>query len=123
MADETLRNLRLVHLSGCMEPPWRVDDHQAGCDPDRQPLAPPIGQPSGTRAGAARQAYGRRFATSLALQNLRGSTSSVLNVLALLHAISSWGDLHKTLEMSRQVALVRKARFECHLTDGQTLGK
>jgi hypothetical protein len=44
--------------------------------------------------------------------------SAVLNVFALLDAVSSWSDVDQTLEMPRQVALIGKARFHRHLTDG-----
>ena len=49
--------------------------------------------------------------------------STVLNVFALVDAVSSRSDVDKALEMPRQVALIGKARFRCHLTDGQTLGQ
>ena len=57
------------------------------------------------------------------LPSLRGSISAVLNVFALVDAVSSRSDVDKLLEMPRQVALIGKARFHRHLTDGQTLGQ
>jgi hypothetical protein len=72
--------------------------------------ATPSASLAATWAVAAIQASAPCFATSPTLQSLCGSTSGVLNVLALLDTVSSWSNLDKTLEMSRQMALVRKAR-------------